>query len=155
MIGHLKFIFVWIFLIPQRTGNVFIWNFVLQFLVFIFFRIRTRQFQLMMNFIQMIFFILTAADCGSFYINSFRFPRSWANIQYTAVQTEQRTYYTTERFNRYMASYTGQQRQRTSLLCSNKWSSFGAQLFVLSVQKFLCCCRQLVIQAKPGGKVQG
>ena len=28
-----------------------------------------------------------------------------------------------------MASYTGQQRQRTSLLCSNKWSIFGAQLF--------------------------
>ena len=42
MIGHLKFIFVWIFLIPQPTGNVFIWDFVLRFLVFtFFFRIRT------------------------------------------------------------------------------------------------------------------
>ena len=26
IICHLKFIFVWIFLIPQPTGNVFIWN---------------------------------------------------------------------------------------------------------------------------------
>ena len=45
MICHLKFIFVCIFLIPQPTGNAFIWDsfffrFVLQFSGF--FRIRTR-----------------------------------------------------------------------------------------------------------------
>ena len=34
MICHLKVIFVWIFLILQPTGNVFIWDFVLQFFVF-------------------------------------------------------------------------------------------------------------------------
>lgn len=56
MISHLKFIFVWIFLIPQPTGNAFIWDFVLQFLVFtFFFHIRTRQCHLMMHLIQMIF----------------------------------------------------------------------------------------------------
>ena len=32
-----------------------------------------------------------------------------------------------------MASYIGQQRQRTSLLRSNKWSFFRTQVFVLSI----------------------
>ena len=41
MICHMKCIFVWVFLIPQPTGNVFIWDFVVIFLVFtFFFRIR-------------------------------------------------------------------------------------------------------------------
>ena len=37
MICHMKYIFVWIFLIPQPTGSVVIWDFVLIFPVFTFF----------------------------------------------------------------------------------------------------------------------
>ena len=62
MIFHVKHIFVWIFLIPQPTGNVFIWDFVLIFSVFtFFFHFRTRSIQLIMYFIKVIF-MLTPAD---------------------------------------------------------------------------------------------
>ena len=51
MICHLKYIFVWIFLLPQPTGNVFIWDFVLLFSVFTFlFRIWTRSILLIIYF---------------------------------------------------------------------------------------------------------
>ena len=63
MICHMKHIFMWIFLIPQPTGNdAFIWDFVLIFSVFtFFFHFRTRSIQLIMYFIKMIF-MLTPAD---------------------------------------------------------------------------------------------
>ena len=49
MICHMKYIFVWIFPIPQQTGNVFIYDFVLIFSVFtFFFRIRARSVHLPM-----------------------------------------------------------------------------------------------------------
>ena len=48
MICHLKYIFVWIFLKPQATGNAFIYDFVLIFSVFTFFRIRARSVHLPM-----------------------------------------------------------------------------------------------------------
>ena len=61
MIFHVKHIFVWIFLIPQPTGNVFIWDFVLIFSVFtFFFHFRTRSIQLIMYFIKVIFMLTTA-----------------------------------------------------------------------------------------------
>ena len=37
MICHLKYIFMWIFLVPQPTGNVFVLDIVLIFSVFTFF----------------------------------------------------------------------------------------------------------------------
>ena len=50
MICHMKYIFVWIFLIPKPTGYVFIRDFLLTFSVFtFFFRIRTRSIHLIMN----------------------------------------------------------------------------------------------------------
>ena len=53
-------------LIPQPTGNVYIWDFVLIFSVFtLFFRIRTRSIHLVMYLIQVIF-ILTVADNDAF-----------------------------------------------------------------------------------------
>ena len=62
MICHMKYIFVWILLMPQPTGNVFIWDFVLIFSVFtFFFRFRTRPIHVIMYFIWVIF-KLTAAD---------------------------------------------------------------------------------------------
>ena len=49
MIFHLKYIFMWIFLKPQPTGNVFIWDLALVFSEFtFFFRIRTRPVHLVM-----------------------------------------------------------------------------------------------------------
>ena len=61
MIFHVKHIFVWIFLIPQPTGNVFIWDFVLIFSVFtFFFHFRNRSIQLIMYFIKVIFMLTTA-----------------------------------------------------------------------------------------------
>ena len=66
MISHLKYIFMWIFLKPQSTGYVFIWDFVPIVSVFtFFFRIRIRSIRFIMYFIQLIF-ILKAADCGAF-----------------------------------------------------------------------------------------
>ena len=51
MIFHMKYIFVWIFLTTQQTGNVFIWDFVLIFSVFtFFFRIRTQSIHLTMYY---------------------------------------------------------------------------------------------------------
>ena len=41
-IFRLKFIFVWISLMPQPIGNVLNWDFVLIFSVFTFFRISSR-----------------------------------------------------------------------------------------------------------------
>ena len=62
MVCHLEYIFMWIFLIPQQTGNVFIWDFVPIFSVFtFFFCIRTRSIHHVMYFISVIF-VLTAAD---------------------------------------------------------------------------------------------
>ena len=47
MICQLKYIFMWIFFIPEPTGIVFMWNFVPIFSVFtFFFRIRTRSIHL-------------------------------------------------------------------------------------------------------------
>ena len=62
MICDMKHIFMWIFLIPQPTGNdAFIWNFVLIFSVFtFFFHFRTRSIQLIMYFIRVIFMLTTA-----------------------------------------------------------------------------------------------
>ena len=51
MICHLKCIFMWIFVIPQPTGNVFIWDFVQIFLVFTFICIRARSIHPAMYFI--------------------------------------------------------------------------------------------------------
>ena len=51
MICHLKCIFMWIFFVPQPTGNVLIWDFVQIFLVFIFICIRARSIHLVMYFI--------------------------------------------------------------------------------------------------------
>ena len=72
MICHMKHIFVWIFLIPQPTGNVFIYRYYIylglcsNICVFtFFFRFRTRSIHLTMYFIKAIF-ILTAADYGAF-----------------------------------------------------------------------------------------
>ena len=48
MICHLKYIFMWIFVIPQTTGNVFIWDFVQ---IFSFIRIGARSIHLVMYFI--------------------------------------------------------------------------------------------------------
>ena len=51
MIRHLKYIFMWIFLIPQPTGDVFIRDFVQIFSVFTFlFGIRTRSIYLIIYF---------------------------------------------------------------------------------------------------------
>ena len=62
MTCYMKYIFVWIFLIPQRTGYVFIWDFVPIFSVFTFyFPIRTRLIHLMMY-----------KYLGDFYIDSSR-----------------------------------------------------------------------------------
>ena len=69
MICHMKYIFVWIFLIPQPTGYVFIWDFVLIFSVFtFFFRIRTQSIHLRMNVLY----------SGDFYIDTSRL-RSLSN----------------------------------------------------------------------------
>ena len=63
MTCHMKYIFVWILLIPQPTGYVFIWDFVLTFSVFtFFFRIRTRSTHLITNVLY----------SGDFYIDSSR-----------------------------------------------------------------------------------
>ena len=51
MIYHMKYIFVWIFLILQPTGNLFIWDFVPIFSLFTFFRIRTQSIHLITYFI--------------------------------------------------------------------------------------------------------
>ena len=57
MICHLKYIFMWIFLIPQPTGNVFNWDFAAIFLVFtFFFRFRTRSIHLTIYFIWVILY---------------------------------------------------------------------------------------------------
>ena len=45
MFCHMKYIFVWIFLTPQPTGYVFMWDFVLIFSLFtFFFRIELDRF---------------------------------------------------------------------------------------------------------------
>ena len=51
MICHMKYIFVWIFLILQPTGNLFIWDFVPIFSLFTFFRIGTQSTHLIIYFI--------------------------------------------------------------------------------------------------------
>ena len=72
MTCHMKCIFVWIFLMPQRTGYVFIWDFVLIFSVFtFFFRTRTRSIHFMMFFI-IIFIIYYYLGYFYFYIDSSR-----------------------------------------------------------------------------------
>ena len=60
MICHMKYIFVWIFLILQPTGNLFIWDFVPIFSLFTFFRIRTQSIHLIIYFIQVIFILIAA-----------------------------------------------------------------------------------------------
>ena len=68
MICHLKYIFMWISLILQPTGNVFIWVFVITFSVFtFFFPIGTpcRSIHFIMYFSQVIF-VLTLADGDAF-----------------------------------------------------------------------------------------
>ena len=50
MIYHLKYTFTWIFVLPQPTDNVFVWDFVQIFLVFTFIRIGARSIHLVMYF---------------------------------------------------------------------------------------------------------
>ena len=62
MICHMKYIFVWIFLIPQPTDYAFIWDFVLIFSLFtFFFRIINSSYDVLY--------------LGNFYIDSSRLRR--------------------------------------------------------------------------------
>lgn len=60
MICHMKYIFVWIFLILQPTGNLFIWDFVPISSLFTFFRIKTQSIHFIIYFIEVIFMLTVA-----------------------------------------------------------------------------------------------
>lgn len=88
----------------------------------------------------------------TFTLNSFRSPNNWASIQYTVVLIEQRTQYTTERFNCLMASYTGQTETTNQFTLQRQMVYFQGSTVRIKRTKVLLLLEEICYLGEAGRK---